>query len=317
MGKKKFVPIFLMLLFLILITIKIYAVTEEITFDLVRDRNNPESQKKMAEILLSDAGKADEFSPEEVTDIRVFYGDVSGNSDDDAVFVISIGPGYSIVSAYAQEGDRYKYLDSIEPLGKVEGLEFVRAPGLKENFIIIHENINQQIGSFENSTYHKIYLWDGEVLREAAIFPEKIHTDWNLAWDSKEQNPPSQWRRIDMDSEIFFTTGNNSEILINLFQKYLESSDTTSRSLPDDSTYSVISERTIPVTLKWSPEWRHFIVKEKIENATGEKVAVIIDTAQSPYALVPEYAEAAENKYRILRKDGSQELVDKSSLSDV
>ena len=249
--------------------------------------------------------------------IRTFYGDLTGDNNEDLVIVTEIGPTVSYISAYAQDGNNFTFLDSIGPMATIENLELTKAPSLDRDFIVVRENINQKIGAFENSTYYKFYIWDNENLREAGVLPERVRTDWNLAWDSQNQTSPSDWRRIDMDADIAIQDPVNSELLITLYQRYLKSSDTANKSVPADDTYSVIAERTIPATLKWSPEWLYFIVSEKIDNATGEKVAVIEDMAYSPYALVPEYSDTTKNKYRILRKDGTQEIVDKGSVRDI
>ncbi|MCQ4727284.1 hypothetical protein NE664_11580 [Anaerotignum faecicola] len=317
MKNKRLISAGLITLFLVLMVVKIYGVTDILTLDLVRDRENPESRKKIAEIVLNDAGVSDQYQPEEVMSIRTFYGDLTGDNNEDLVIVTEIGPTVSYISAYAQDGNNFTFLDSIGPMATIENLELTKAPSLDRDFIVVRENINQKIGAFENSTYYKFYIWDNENLREAGVLPERVRTDWNLAWDSQNQTSPSDWRRIDMDADIAIQDPVNSELLITLYQRYLKSSDTANKSVPADDTYSVIAERTIPATLKWSPEWLYFIVSEKIDNATGEKVAVIEDMAYSPYALVPEYSDTTKNKYRILRKDGTQEIVDKGSVRDI
>ncbi len=305
MKNKRLISAGLITLFLVLMVVNIYGVTDILTLDLVRDRENPESRKKIAEIVLNDAGVSDQYQPEEVMSIRTFYGDLTGDNNEDLVIVTEIGPTVSYISAYAQDGNNFTFLDSIGPMATIENLELTKAPSLDRDFIVVRENINQKIGAFENSTYYKFYIWDNENLREAGVLPERVRTDWNLAWDSQNQTSPSDWRRIDMDADIAIQDPVNSELLITLYQRYLKSSDTANKSVPADDTYSVIAERTIPATLKWSPEWLYFIVSEKIDNATGEKVAVIEDMAYSPYALVPEYSDTTKNKYRILRKDGT------------
>ena len=317
MKNKRLISAGLITLFLVLMVVKIYGVTDILTLDLVRDRENPESRKKIAEIVLNDAGVSDQYQPEEVMSIRTFYGDLTGDNNEDLVIVTEIGPTVSYISAYAQDGNNFTFLDSIGPMATIENLELTKAPSLDRDFIVVRENINQKIGAFENSTYYKFYIWDNENLREAGVLPERVRTDWNLAWDSQNQTSPSDWRRIGMDADIAIQDPVNSELLITLYQRYLKSSDTANKSVPADDTYSVIAERTIPATLKWSPEWLYFIVSEKIDNATGEKVAVIEDMAYSPYALVPEYSDTTKNKYRILRKDGTQEIVDKGSVRDI
>ena len=83
MKNKRLISAGLITLFLVLMVVKIYGVTDILTLDLVRDRENPESRKKIAEIVLNDAGVSDQYQPEEVMSIRTFYGDLTGDNNED------------------------------------------------------------------------------------------------------------------------------------------------------------------------------------------------------------------------------------------
>ena len=61
MKNKRLISAGLITLFLVLMVVNIYGVTDILTLDLVRDRENPESRKKIAEIVLNDAGVSDQL----------------------------------------------------------------------------------------------------------------------------------------------------------------------------------------------------------------------------------------------------------------
>ena len=59
--------------------------------------------------------------------------------------------------------------------------------------------------------------------------------------------------------------------------------------------------------------WKRFILSEKKDKATGERVAVIEDYSASPYVLVEEYNNMANN-VAIQRQNGTIEIVPSNAL---
>ena len=74
-----------------------------------------------------------------------------------------------------------------------------------------------------------------------------------------------------------------------------------------------MSERVVPEKIVWSNDWQRFIIKEGTEKSTGQKVAILEDLDNSPYALYEGYLNVGD-RYRILREDGSQDIVLKSQI---
>ena len=106
-------------------------------------------------------------------------------------------------------------------------------------------------------------------------------------------------------------------------QQYLVSDEQNALNIPLDNTYSLENSRVIEQNFYWSDEWNSFIIGEKIEKATGQKVAELILWSDLPYSLA-EYNQNEEentpgynNLVRIKRKDGTTAVVNKDSLTDV
>ena len=84
-------------------------------------------------------------------------------------------------------------------------------------------------------------------------------------------------------------------------------------NIPDESTFHTAKNRVVNQTYYWSDTWKRFILSEKKDKATGERVAVIEDYSASPYVLVEEYNNMANN-VAIQRQNGTIEIVPSNAL---
>ena len=287
-----------------------------ITRQDVGDNISDEEKKKIAENVLKDTGLNDRFNTSDIRDISIYYGEVDGEGDEDIVISVEFGPTETVVAAYRSVGDDYEYLGTVGTFFTVESIDLIPIARLGKDIVVVNERANQRIGAFEDSRLIRGYLWKGTEFDNVLQLASSIETEWNRLWDSDDPNGPSQWERISMTSDISYE--NETEPIINTiqYQRHETSRDIESRMIPADDTYFTVKERVVTQNYYWSDEWERFLLFEMIEKATGQKVAVIEDLDASPYALLPEYSQYA-NQYQIVRKDGTKDFVQKDMLEPI
>ena len=308
-----------------LICVTIFGEAPTITQDDVNNITNREVMEKIADVMLKDAGREGDVSPEDVVKIDVLYGDFTGEGKKQAVISADFGPRYTIVSVYEDNNGKYRFVGEVGVFTDTADLRVVSLQNKNRDAIFINEILNEKIGAFEKLEYDKGYIWADESQKFVNIFnyPVRIRADWNMTWSTSSTEAPSQWERVTQTTKSILENGNNPVIRSRFHQEYLTSSDTNALNIPLDNTYTLVRERDIERNFYWNDDWNAFIIDEMIENSTGEKVAVLVLWSDLPYSLA-EYSEdeeentpGYENLVRIRRKDGTTAVVNINTLSAI
>lgn len=318
MKKRKWLC-FMMMAFLLLLgfTARIYGDSNTITRQELQSPNTQSNRRSIAQKVLNDTKRTEMFTPEEASNIILYYSDLTGDGENEVIIVVEFGPKNSIVAVYDPQGDQYQYLGDVGSFFYIRNIDFLPVASLGRNIMMIREYADQNIGAYERSSFIRGYLWEDNAFRQVLQIPEGIESYWNDLWDDTTQNGESRWNKIEQRTDIAYEDPDGNPIL-NLahYQAYRVSDDLNSKELPPASNFITVNNRMVGETYRWNNEWNRFILSEKIDTDTGEKVAVIEDFAVSPYALLDDFGDNA-NKVRIERKDGTTAIVDKSILSDI
>ncbi len=292
---------------------------KNITVNDVANQNDPKVREKIVYTLLKDTGNLNRFKASDVQEVKLYSGDILGKGNNDLFVTAKFGPTITLAGVYEKTDNGYKFVQEIGPFNTIDSVELKDSDVFNRDIIVIREFVNQNIGAFEEAFLFRGYLYDDETGRFNQIFkiPESQKANWNRLWDLEDLAGRSLWERVtsDVDIEIDILEG-GSTIRVNQFQQFLVSSDVITKSVPDDSTYSVVKERTFSTDYKWSPKWKRFIIGEGIDKNTGQTVAILEDFGDSPYALVPEY-ENFSFLYKILRPNGIEEGVSKNTITPI
>lgn len=293
-------------------TIGIYGNTEgNLSQSQVDSPNAAENQREIARSVLESTGRTGQYDLEDVEDVTVYFGGaVTGNAEDVLVSV-SFGPKNTVVAAYTPDGNVYEYVGDLGNFYGIQNIRFVLSPELGKDIVIVRERIDQSLGSFEETDVLRGYVYEKEGFRDVLNTPEKIQTSWNNIWNDTEIRDESLWRRVTESTESDWSGGENPQLLITRYQDYLESDNIGEGEVPQDDTFSKKDSRVVVERFYWSEEWSRFILREAVEKATGEKVAIVEDLSASPYIL----AGLSDPKdFGIVRKDGSFDYVSKDAL---
>ena len=265
-------------------TVGIFGQTEgDLTQKQIENPNTLENKEDIAKSVLESTGRSGQYDLQDLGDVTVYLGsDVTGNPQD-AIVTVSFGPKNTVVAAYTADGNVYEYTGDLGNFYGVQNIRFVPVPELKKEIVIVREQVNQSLGSFEQSDILRGYVFDGKEYQDVLNTPQKIESSWNNLWNKGELQEPSLWRRVTEETESKWTGGDEPSLTITRYQSYLESDD----------------------------EWNRFILDEAVETATGQPVAIIENLASSPYLLadLPDFKD-----YRIVRKDGTTAYVDAEEL---
>lgn len=317
MKERKWVSIILVVVVMFLgFSVRIYGVSNDITQAEVQSPNTLQNRTSIAEKVLTATGRTEMFQPEEARNVTIYTRDLLGDGKNEIIVVVEFGPKNSIVAVYQPVGDNYQYVGDVGEFFYIRNIQFMPIPDLGgKNVMFIREYAAQDIGAFERSSFIKGYLWDNEQFRQVLKVPEGIEASWNELWDGTT-NGQNKWKRIEQRTDITFQDGGDPVLNLVHYQGNKVSTDTQSKELPSLDTFETLENRVVSETFRWSDEWRRFILSEKIENQTGQKVAVIEDFATSPYSLLEEYGELV-NKVRIERENGETDVVDRNTLRDI
>ncbi len=303
---------------IILFTIKIYGVSEVLTKSEIQSPNTLENKRKIASAVLQDTGRNDMFEPQEALNVTVYAGNLMGGDQNQAILSVRFGPKNTIVAVYNlnEDGETYSYVGDLGEFFDVKNIQFMP---LKDgrNIAIVREYADQNIGAFERSSFLKGYLWNSNTkdFDNVLSIPEGIETVWNGAWDDSSVEE-RRWQRIEQRTEIQYEDNPNPVINLTHYQAYKISDSKDTDNMPDLSTFDTYKSRVVNETYYWSDEWQRFILAEKMNNATGEKVAVIEDFGSSPYALLADYGDAVNN-LMIKTEGGKYEIVKRDTLSNL
>ena len=239
-----------------------------------------------------------------------------GNGQQQAIIALSFGLKNTILAAYTKDKQiqNYTYVDDVGDFFDVRDVFFLPLHSDGTNIMIVREYANQNIGAYERSSFLKGFIWDNknQMFQNVLNIPEGIEVTWNGSWDTSGEE---RWQKIEERSE--FASGENNEnnptLKLVQYQAYKISESTDKDNIPDESTFHTAKNRVVNQTYYWSDTLKRFILSEKKDKATGERVAVIEDYSASPYVLVEEYNNMANN-VAIQRQNGTIEIVPSNAL---
>lgn len=274
-----------------------------------------ENQTKIVETVLRDTNRRGQYDAADVGKVSVHYGDVTGDGRQDAVVQVQFGPKDTLVAVYQKEenGDGYSFLGEAGVFFDVQRLEFLPIPDMGKSAILLREYANQNIGAFEKNVFVRGYLWDGEAFELVISIPQNIVSTWNRLWNQNAQADPSDWERVVQEGELTLEEADAPSVNASYDQMYQTSTDTQTKNIPADETFSTNKARKIEETYYWDTGWGRFILGEARDPATGETVAILADLSNSPYVLSDDFVQD-EGQVRIRRKDGAIEVVNRDSL---
>lgn len=178
-------------------TVGIFGQTEgDLTQKQIENPNTLENKEDIAKSVLESTGRSGQYDLQDLGDVTVYLGsDVTGNPQD-AIVTVSFGPKNTVVAAYTADGNVYEYTGDLGDFYGVQNIRFVPVPELKKEIVIVREQVNQSLGSFEQSDILRGYVFDGKEYQDVLNTPQKIESSWNNLWNKGELQEPSLWRRV-------------------------------------------------------------------------------------------------------------------------
>ena len=316
MKRKRWVIFAILMVMLLGTAARVYATAEQITARDLKSLNDSSTMAKVSEILVKDMEKGKDVNTKDIQSITVTYGNVDGKNNDNIIIVGNYGSNFALVGVYQKANGGYVFLDDIGAFFNVEDINTVNLKNLGKDAVFIKEYSQQNSGAFEQMTFLRGYLLADDGFKLIYSMPEQVNVDWNKYNDSDEEDGESQWNRVIQSSKTKLENGNYPAIKAQRNQSYLKSSDTNSKNIPADSTFYEVAKKDVSESYYWSDRWEKFIICEKIDITTGEKVAVIEDWRNLPYSIVQEF-EIYSNKVRIVRNNGTTDIVQRDTLREV
>lgn len=295
---------------------RVYATSKQITAKDLKNLQDSATKTKVSEILIKDMGESKVIDANQIQSITTTFGKIKGDDNDDVVVVGNYDSNFALVGVYKKFNGAYTFLDDIGTFFYVEGANTVNLKNLGRDAVFIKEYVEQNEGAFERTTFLRGYLWEKDEFKLIYSMPEQVNIDWNKYCESGEKGSQSQWNRVIQTSKTKLENGNYPAIKSERKQSYLKSSDTNVKNVPMDSTFYEVVKRDNAECYYWSDLWGQFIICEKVDKATGEKVAVIEDWHNLPYSIV-QGLEVYGNKVRIMRKNGTTDIVQRDTLGEV
>ncbi|MGE4215223.1 MAG: hypothetical protein AB7E42_10680 [Anaerotignaceae bacterium] len=316
MKKKRWILFAVFIVMLLGTAARAYATAKQITAKDLKNLEDSATKTKVSEILVRDMGKSKTVDPNEVESITVTYGNIMGKDHDNAVIVGNFGSDLTFVGVYQKANGVYDFLDEMGVFFDVQEVNTVNLKNLSKDVVFLKEYTEQNVGAFERTTFLRGYLWENDGFKLIYSMPQQVKADWNKYDYSGKESGESQWNKVTQTSKTKLENGNYPVIKAERSQSYLKSSDTKTKNIPADSTFSEVAKRDVSESYYWSYTWNQFIISEKKDKSTGEKVAIIEDLGNLPYSIVQEF-ENYSNKVRIVRKDGKTDIVAKDTLTNV
>lgn len=285
-------------------TAGIYGQTDKITKKQILYLDEKKNEEDVAKKVLKDTDRTDSYDLNDLENVMVFYGNVNGEEEKDAVICVNIGGNNTIVAAYTSSGDAYEYLGDIGNFYDVDHVQFVSVNSLEKDIVLVNEVVNQQNGVNKVSNFLGGYLFGKENDFYSVLHtPIQVELTWNEVKEKVKE--PISWKRFAEKAETSWKSiGETTKLDIVRYQSYMTAPN-KGEQLPEDSQFIKQDSRVITEEFYWSDQWQRFIIGEAIEEKTGQPVAVLENSDNGPYVL----AGFVENCYLIQRKDGYQDIV--------
>jgi len=279
-----------------------------ITKEQLQNVENTDVLREIGETVIRDTKNTTLPESELPGRIEVYMENVLGDEEEEAIISVFYGPKYNITAVYEPVNGAYEFAGSL-------GTFFSPRDVIVKNFrkgnpiIFLSDYVNQQAGAFEDSTYLYGYTWNNESGEFINVFTEPMNI--NAQWLEN-----GTWQKAERKGKAVYENSQVPNIKAEFDQSYYTAQDDGSQKQPSAEEYSLAEQWVENEMYYWSDEWQRFIIKEMIEKATGEKVAVVGRWEKLPYTRTPEFQQYTDYK-RIIRKDGSTEPLPNDALSEI
>ena len=269
--------------------------------------NEAGNKIKIAEKVLVSTDRTDMFTPQDARNIKVDCAELTKMGVQDALVTVDFGPKATVMAVYTPVNDGYEYVGEVGYFYDVDNIAFMRPNKSGLEVITFRERNNQSIGAMENGSFIRGYTYKEKDFKNVINIDENTEAWWN---DVQSGAAEPYWHKITQQSNVK-KSDDDRRIEAVKTQIYSTAENTVSMTRPDDSEFNEKNRRTVDENFYWNDGWQSFIIDEKTENSTGEKVAVLKDFGPSPYVLTGDEFD----KYRLLREDGSIGIVNYDELS--
>lgn len=283
-----------------------------ILMEPIYDLTNPDyfpNRETIIAAVLQDTQMEDAFTAEEATRVRVHYADLMGKGERDALVTVSFGPNVNIMAVYSQgEDGAYTYEGELGEFQGVDNIRIVRPPNSDFDLVLFRERSDQEVGGLERGGYFRGYEYKDGGFKNVISFDENIESWWNEGYRGGKH----RWSRVMQTSKI----GANEEynlVTVEKTQAYSVAESTSGFNKPGERSFMEQERRIITENYYWDGNYDSYLLGEKVEKETGENVGILHDFGHSPYVLVGENFDM----YRILRKDGTVDIVDYEALENI
>lgn len=295
------------------VAVKTYADSRTgLTQEEVQNPNSEENMTSISRKLLESSGKSDFFKPDYARSVDIVEGNLTENDGQDIAVVVDYGPTTSLVGIYSPKGGSYEFVNDLGQFYNVADLQVKKLGNEPREILLIDEDVDQRLGALEQTQFRRGYRWNGSNFDMVLSVPKDLTSTWNQLWETEGAGGQPIWNRVSQEVEELFSPDGKTVNYIRR-QTYAEAEGHPAQSVPQNEDFRTIAERVVEETYNWSDEWNGYILKEMYDKATNEKVAVLEDLDNLPYAL----SGVNYNFYRIRRGNGNIEVVPKDSLSEI
>lgn len=317
LKKGLLVVIIIIIIVFLLRCIIIQASSEEIRKTLITEYINSDNEKKdilKKEIILKiskDIGKNElQFDLNE-SKLEVVLGNVIHSNKEDAIFILKFDNKNSTILVYSETEKGYKFKSKVDDFFNITDLQLINLKNKNKDIIVIRENVEQLLGSFEEGTYIRGYIFNENKFELILNITEEYKAYWNQLWDNDKNIEEKHWLKVYEKSDIVWENKNFPIVKVLRNQSYFSSKAINIKYLPNDKDFNMMKTNKVLREYKWAEEWNCFILEEAEMKETKENVAVLETSEDSPFYITE---TKKENKYRIKRKNGNIEVIDKDNL---
>lgn len=265
----------------------------------------------LIEQVLHDTNRENQFSDWKDAQVSIYFQSVVTSNQDDAIISIQFDAKNTIIAIYSPLEETFLFTVELGRFYHIKEISFIPSANQNLKMIALLEEINMQIGAYENTIFLKCYLWDNSLFRLVLNVPKDINSYWNTVWF--EQNEKNYWCKVALKGTPQWGHGSSPVLYLYEIQEYSVSTEKKQSVLPNESTFNIINDRFLVEKFYWDEKWNRFILIEKINLITGNPVAVIQDIEMSPYSLV----DGPIEKSIISSQDNVISMIDKKHLKNI
>ena len=282
-----------------------------LTKNLMEENNNLSEEQKLraAERVLKSTGKEEIFDIDSITSVKIYFNTVSATCKEDAIIVLSFDPNDTIIDVYAMKDNDYEYLGEVGCFNNVDSISFLDTP-LVGRYLITFREVRYDMGLFETNSQLRGFAYKDNEFKEVLNIDEYIEKYCSKV----NTNGESLWQMLYQECDVLINNNEDLVIRATKYQTYSTANGIPNSYVkPDIRAFKEQDNRIEKELYIWSDEWQRFILGEKIEKETNERVAILKNYSNYPHTLT----ESEINQFKIERKDGTIDIVESDSLREI